>query len=57
MRKNQRRFLWLGISILGVLVLSPVLLGHASSKPEAALPTTTDWSQHYLIFSKPATAE
>jgi hypothetical protein len=57
MSKNQRRFLWLGISILGVLVLSPVLLGHASSKPEAALPTTTDWSQHYLIFSKPATAE
>jgi hypothetical protein len=57
MRKNQRRFLWLGISILGVLVLSPVLLGHASSKPEAALPATTDWSQHHLIFSKPATAE
>ena len=57
MRKNQRRFIWLGISILGVLVLSPVLLGQASSKPEAALPATTDWSQHHLIFSKPATAE
>jgi len=56
MRKNQVRFLWLGISILGMLVLSPGLMGQASSKPEAALPATTDWSQHHLIFSKPATA-
>ena len=63
MRKNQRCFLWLGISwlgisILGMLILSPVLMGQASpTKSEAALPATSDWSQHHLIFSKPATAK
>ena len=55
---NQRRFLGLGISILGMLILSPVLMGQASpTKSEAALPATSDWSQHHLIFSKPATAK
>ena len=58
MRKNQRCFLWLGISILGMLILSPVLMGQASpTKSEGALPATSDWSQHHLIFSKPATAK
>ena len=57
MRKNHRRFLWLGISILGVLTLSPALLGQSAPDPEAAVPVVTDWSSHHLIFSKPATAE
>ena len=57
MRKNQRRCLWLGISILGMLILSPALMGQASQKFERALPATSDWSQHHLIFSKPATPE
>jgi hypothetical protein len=43
--------------ILGIQVLSPGLMGQASSKPETASPATTDRSQHHLIFSKPATAE
>ncbi len=57
MRKNQRRFLWLGISILGVLTLSPALLGQSAPGSKAAVPVVTDWSSHHLIFSRPATAE
>ena len=52
---NQRRFLGLGISILGVLVLSPALVGQVSQESEAGFPT--DWSHHQLIFSQPATPE
>jgi hypothetical protein len=52
---NQRRFLGLGISILGVLVLSRALVGQVSKESEAGFPT--DWSHHQLIFSKPGTAE
>jgi hypothetical protein len=56
MRRNRQSLLWLGISILGVLTLSPALLGQTSpdSSP-ASLPT--DWSHHHVIFSKPATTE
>lgn len=57
MRKNRRRFLCLGISILGALTFSPALLGQASREPEATVPLVDDWSHHHLIFSKPATAE
>jgi hypothetical protein len=57
MRKNQERFLWLGISILGALTLSPALRGQTSSDSKTALPLPTDWSNHHLIFSKPASAE
>jgi Ice-binding-like len=54
MRTNRQCFPWLGISILGMLILSPALMGQASKKSDAALPATTDWSQYHLIFSKPA---
>ena len=57
MRKNQRRFLCLGISILAALTFSPVLLGQVSPRSEKTVPVITDWSSHHLIFSKPATAE
>jgi hypothetical protein len=57
MRKNQERFLCLGISILAALTLSPALRGQASSDSKTALPLPTDWSHHHLIFSKPANAE
>jgi hypothetical protein len=40
-----------------MLILSPALMGQASQKFERALPATSDWSQHHLIFSKPATPE
>jgi hypothetical protein len=59
MRRNRRRLIlmWLGVSILVVLTLSSALQGQASPNSEAAVPVTTDWSHHHLIFSRPATAE
>jgi hypothetical protein len=57
MRRNQQVSLWLSISILGALTLSPALLGQASPGSKAAAPAITDWSYHHVIFSKPATAE
>jgi hypothetical protein len=57
MRRNQQRLLWLGISILGVLTSAAASMGQASADSEAAVPVTTDWSNHHVIFSRPATAE
>jgi hypothetical protein len=57
MRKNQQRFLWLGISILTALTLCPALPGQASPDSKAAVPLISDWTQHHVVFSKPATAE
>src|ERR1700726_3153516 len=57
MRKNQRRFLCLGISIFVVLTFASGLLGQAAPDSAATVPHFTDWSNHHLIFSKPATAE
>ena len=57
MRTSQQVLLWLSISILGALTLSPVLMGQASPGPEATAPAITDWTYHHVIFSKPATAE
>jgi len=56
MRRNQRVSLGLGISILGALTLSPVLMGQARDS-KASRPMISDWSNHHVIFSKPATAE
>jgi hypothetical protein len=57
MRKTQQVLLWLSISILGALTLSPVSMGQASRDSEAAAHAISDWSYHHVIFSKPATAE
>ena len=57
MKQNQRRFFRLGISMLGALILSPALLGQTSTDREAAGPVLSDWTQHHVIFSQPATAE
>jgi hypothetical protein len=57
MRRNQQHFLGLGISILGVLTLSPVLLGQASPDSGAGVSVPNDWSHQHVIFSRPATAE
>src|SRR5260370_39880123 len=57
MRRKQQRLLGLGISMLGVLTLSPALLGQAPPEHEAAAPVLRDWSHHHVIFSRPATAE
>jgi hypothetical protein len=57
MRRNQQRSLWLGVSILGVLTLSPALFAQDARTPEATIPVPSDWSHHHVIFSRPATAE
>jgi hypothetical protein len=57
MRRNQERLLGLSTLILAVLVLSPALLGQASSGPGAAAALPTDWSHQQVIFSRPANAE
>ena len=61
MRRNQRSLLRLGlrlgISILAVLTLSSALLGQVSREAAAAGPAISDWSNHHVVFSKPATAE
>src|SRR5208283_4863824 len=57
MRRHQQRVLGLGISILGVLILAPVLAGQASPDSEKSAGLPTDWSHHHVIFSRPATPE
>src|ERR1700693_1021054 len=57
MARDQQRFLWLGISILGVLALSSTGIGQGSPDSENVGPLPTDWSNQHLIFSNPATAE
>jgi hypothetical protein len=57
MRRHQQCVLGLGISILGVLILSPALMGQASSDSQKAVGIPTDWSHHHVIFSRPATPE
>ncbi len=57
MRTNRQRLLWLGISIFGALTVAPALLAQASPDSEATFPVTTDWSNHHVIYSRPASAE
>jgi hypothetical protein len=57
MRRNRQSLLRLGVSLLGLLSLSPSLLAQASSNVSAKAPLPTDWSHRHLIFSRPATKE
>ncbi len=57
MRRNRQRLLWVGVSILGVLTASPASLGQASPASKPTVPVGTDWTNHHVIFSRPATAE
>ncbi len=57
MRKNRRRSLWLGVSILAVLIGSSAVLGQSVPAPEVTIPLPNDWSHRHVIFSKPATKE
>jgi hypothetical protein len=57
MRKIRQCSLWLVISILGMLTVSPVLLAQAAPGAKNDIPVLTDWSYHHVIFSKPATTE
>jgi hypothetical protein len=53
MNGTAARFLRLGVSLSGLVVLGWVLTGQAAKPAQEGLPT--DWSHHHLIFSQPAT--
>jgi hypothetical protein len=53
MRRNQQRFMGLGVSILALLIAAPALF----SQSEAGKPVITDWSNRHVIFSRPANGE
>ena len=54
MNRTAARFLRLGVSLSGLVVLGWVLTGQAA-KHEVSLPT--DWSHSHVIFSQPASAD
>ncbi len=55
MNGTAARFLRLGVSLSGLLVLGWVLTGQAASPSQDGLPT--DWSHRHVIFSQPSTFE
>src|SRR5450631_3964001 len=57
MNGNAARFLRLGVSLSGLVVLGWVLTGQAAKPAKHGIPLTTDWSHSHLIFSRPGTAE
>jgi hypothetical protein len=57
MIRKKQSVIWLGSSILGILVLSPALTGQASPNANVTLPAVTDWSHQHVIFSRPATLD
>jgi len=54
MNRSAARFLRVGVSLSGLVVLGWVLTGQAA-KHEISLPT--DWSHSHVIFSQPASAD
>lgn len=55
MNGTAARFLRLGVSLSGLLVLGWVLTGQAAKPAAQGLPT--DWTHRHVIFSEPATYE
>ena len=55
MNGTAARFLRLGMSLSGLVILGWVLTGQAAPPAQEGLPT--DWSHRHLIFSQPATFE
>src|SRR4249920_2791688 len=55
MNGSAARFLRLGVSLSGLLVLGWVLTGQAARPDSQGLPT--DWTHRHVIFSEPATYE
>ncbi|MGA9508942.1 MAG: hypothetical protein WBV55_10010 [Candidatus Sulfotelmatobacter sp.] len=53
MRTNQA----LGVSILGMFLMSLAMWGQSVPAAEKPFPVPTDWSHHHVIFSRPATAK
>jgi hypothetical protein len=57
MNGTAARFLRLGVSLSGLVVLGWVLTGQAAKPVERGIPLATDWTHSRVIFSRPATAE
>src|SRR5271169_2520117 len=57
MNGTAARFLRLGVSLSGLVVLGWVLTGQAARPAKQGVPLPTDWSHSHVIFSRPATAE
>jgi len=57
MNRTAARFLRLGVSLSGLMVLGWVLTGQAAKPARHGIPLPTDWSHGHVIFSRPATAE
>ncbi len=55
MNGTGARFLRLGVSLSGLMILGWVLTGQAAPPAQEGLPT--DWSHRHLIFSRPGSAE
>ncbi|HEY6370160.1 MAG TPA: hypothetical protein VIX37_06255, partial [Candidatus Sulfotelmatobacter sp.] len=57
MNGNAARFLRLGVSLSGLMVLGWVLTGQAGKPAKQGIPLPTDWTHSRVIFSRPGTAE
>ena len=57
MNGTATRFLRLGVSLSGLVVLGWVLTGQAAKPVPHGISLPTDWSHSHVIFSQPATVE
>lgn len=57
MDATAARFLRLGVSLSGLVVLGGVLTGQLARPAKGGASLTTDWSHRHLIFSRPGSAE
>ena len=55
MNGSAARFLRLGVSLSGLVVLGWVLTGQAAKPAQRGIPLPTDWSHSHVIFSRPVT--
>jgi len=55
MNGSAARFLRLGMSLSGLVVLGWVLTGQAAKPARRGIPLPTDWSHSHVIFPRPAT--
>lgn len=57
MNGTASRFLRLGGSLAGLVLLGWVLTGQAAKPARHGIPLPTDWSHQHMIFSRPGSAE
>jgi hypothetical protein len=57
MRGSAARFLRLGASLSGLVVLGWVMTVNGANPPKGGIPLPTDWTHSHVIFSQPANAD